>query len=184
MTAEQLEIYKLKQLEATDADIAAAKAALDVRAARKQGEVDNSALDALRKQLMLLRDGEEAAVKLADVKAGLSKEAQAQAAKLRAEIVSQKQLNQAKIDGEKRFNSLRQEALKINKQHRTDGEKAREQYENLLRLQSEGLLTKRAFAAEKAKIAKEFAGEKDKACLLYTSPSPRDRTRSRMPSSA
>ena len=163
MTAEQLEIYKLKQLEATDADIAAAKAALDVRAARKQGEVDNSALDALRKQLMLLRDGEEAAVKLADVKAGLSKEAQAQAAKLRAEIVSQKQLNQAKIDGEKRFNSLRQEALKINKQHRTDGEKAREQYENLLRLQSEGLLTKRAFAAEKAKIAKEFAGEKDKA---------------------
>ena len=29
-------------------------------------------------------------------------------------------------------------------------------------------------------------GEKDldKACLLYTSPSPRDRTRSRMPSSA
>ena len=26
--------------------------------------------------------------------------------------------------------------------------------------------------------------DKDKACLLYTSPSPRDRTRSRMPSSA
>ena len=26
--------------------------------------------------------------------------------------------------------------------------------------------------------------ETDKACLLYTSPSPRDRTRSRMPSSA
>ena len=26
--------------------------------------------------------------------------------------------------------------------------------------------------------------EKNKVCLLYTSPSPRDRTRSRMPSSA
>ena len=26
--------------------------------------------------------------------------------------------------------------------------------------------------------------DKDKSCLLYTSPSPRDRTRSRMPSSA
>ena len=26
--------------------------------------------------------------------------------------------------------------------------------------------------------------EKDRSCLLYTSPSPRDRTRSRMPSSA
>ena len=30
----------------------------------------------------------------------------------------------------------------------------------------------------------ETAQEKDKDCLLYTSPSPRDRTRSRMPSSA
>ena len=30
----------------------------------------------------------------------------------------------------------------------------------------------------------EFAAAREKACLLYTSPSPRDRTRSRMPSSA
>ena len=29
-----------------------------------------------------------------------------------------------------------------------------------------------------------FAGRVRRACLLYTSPSPRDRTRSRMPSSA
>ena len=29
-----------------------------------------------------------------------------------------------------------------------------------------------------------FANARDHACLLYTSPSPRDRTRSRMPSSA
>ena len=30
----------------------------------------------------------------------------------------------------------------------------------------------------------ELHGDRVKACLLYTSPSPRDRTRSRMPSSA
>ena len=29
-----------------------------------------------------------------------------------------------------------------------------------------------------------FSGAMDNSCLLYTSPSPRDRTRSRMPSSA
>ena len=32
--------------------------------------------------------------------------------------------------------------------------------------------------------AQIHAGGRGKACLLYTSPSPRDRTRSRMPSSA
>ena len=31
---------------------------------------------------------------------------------------------------------------------------------------------------------RDLQGEQKKACLLYTSPSPRDRTRSRMPSSA
>ena len=31
---------------------------------------------------------------------------------------------------------------------------------------------------------KNIAGERSDTCLLYTSPSPRDRTRSRMPSSA
>ena len=31
---------------------------------------------------------------------------------------------------------------------------------------------------------KNLMSEEDKTCLLYTSPSPRDRTRSRMPSSA
>ena len=35
---------------------------------------------------------------------------------------------------------------------------------------------------EKEFVLPEF--DKDKICLLYTSPSPRDRTRSRMPSSA
>ena len=30
----------------------------------------------------------------------------------------------------------------------------------------------------------EIAADVDRSCLLYTSPSPRDRTRSRMPSSA
>ena len=34
------------------------------------------------------------------------------------------------------------------------------------------------------KDSSTFVGEQAKDCLLYTSPSPRDRTRSRMPSSA
>ena len=33
-------------------------------------------------------------------------------------------------------------------------------------------------------LTDDFSFESDKSCLLYTSPSPRDRTRSRMPSSA
>ena len=37
---------------------------------------------------------------------------------------------------------------------------------------------------EKSIISKRFSLVMDKICLLYTSPSPRDRTRSRMPSSA
>ena len=40
-------------------------------------------------------------------------------------------------------------------------------------------------ATAKAKALRQaFASDKDNDCLLYTSPSPRDRTRSRMPSSA
>ena len=37
---------------------------------------------------------------------------------------------------------------------------------------------------EKLDKAYNFAVKAHKSCLLYTSPSPRDRTRSRMPSSA
>ena len=37
---------------------------------------------------------------------------------------------------------------------------------------------------EKENIMKENQKHLEKICLLYTSPSPRDRTRSRMPSSA
>jgi len=43
------------------------------------------------------------------------------------------------------------------------------------------------FTREVAKATAQAAGEQEKkalGCLLYTSPSPRDRTRSRMPSSA
>ena len=36
----------------------------------------------------------------------------------------------------------------------------------------------------RVEIRREKAGRGGKTCLLYTSPSPRDRTRSRMPSSA
>ena len=44
-----------------------------------------------------------------------------------------------------------------------------------------GTLTADQSSALEAKLA---AFEQSKGCLLYTSPSPRDRTRSRMPSSA
>ena len=40
-----------------------------------------------------------------------------------------------------------------------------------------------ALAREKAQLARELIA-RDKDCLLYTSPSPRDATLSRMPSSA
>ena len=39
-------------------------------------------------------------------------------------------------------------------------------------------------AAAEAQARQHYAAAEEKACLLYTSPSPRDRTRSRMPSSA
>ena len=39
-------------------------------------------------------------------------------------------------------------------------------------------------AAVKAQIVKDYQQSEGDTCLLYTSPSPRDRTRSRMPSSA
>ena len=39
-------------------------------------------------------------------------------------------------------------------------------------------------AAVSARYLKQFDESKQYICLLYTSPSPRDRTRSRMPSSA
>src|SRR5665811_2054304 len=48
------------------------------------------------------------------------------------------------------------------------------------------LRTDPQYAAQFAKVWRwmEWPGRQGKACLLYTSPSPRDRTRSRMPSSA
>ena len=45
-----------------------------------------------------------------------------------------------------------------------------------------GLMTDKAMMSYKRKPKIPFEGRLD--CLLYTSPSPRDRTRSRMPSSA
>ena len=51
--------------------------------------------------------------------------------------------------------------------------------------QQDGFVVEDARASMKAtvRLAKPSIGEGDN-CLLYTSPSPRDRTRSRMPSSA
>ena len=45
-------------------------------------------------------------------------------------------------------------------------------------------LEKPSSSLQKAAPKRKRAPAKKKACLLYTSPSPRDRTRSRMPSSA
>ena len=47
-------------------------------------------------------------------------------------------------------------------------------------------LERRRIAHERylAKLAEDVRKQKARICLLYTSPSPRDRTRSRMPSSA
>ena len=63
--------------------------------------------------------------------------------------------------------------------------------ENKASGQLEGMIKKEAVQLEKEmkKLLLNFDGVKDMkglpdACLLYTSPSPRDRTRSRMPSSA
>ena len=46
------------------------------------------------------------------------------------------------------------------------------------------LTEKRVGLAEHGDLIVTIEEELDKICLLYTSPSPRDRTRSRMPSSA
>ena len=48
----------------------------------------------------------------------------------------------------------------------------------------EGDTVKRTGAIVDVPVGKELLGRVVDACLLYTSPSPRDRTRSRMPSSA
>ena len=47
-----------------------------------------------------------------------------------------------------------------------------------------GNQTKELFLAQRPVIAVSSVVEDGNTCLLYTSPSPRDRTRSRMPSSA
>ena len=44
--------------------------------------------------------------------------------------------------------------------------------------------TRMAAHEESVEARKDFQWRQRKNCLLYTSPSPRDRTRSRMPSSA
>ena len=46
------------------------------------------------------------------------------------------------------------------------------------------LVAKSNAGSSLSEIAEHLAGRAEFTCLLYTSPSPRDRTRSRMPSSA
>ena len=54
----------------------------------------------------------------------------------------------------------------------------------LARAQELPQLVQRAAAGEVGRLALAFVSSADYSCLLYTSPSPRDRQKSRMPSSA
>ena len=57
--------------------------------------------------------------------------------------------------------------------------------EDIIALIDDSLITDNKVSAINLKSLKVFAGTGEpQSCLLYTSPSPRDRTRSRMPSSA
>ena len=51
-------------------------------------------------------------------------------------------------------------------------------------LPSKGRLKEKSISFFNDRGLKIIQSEKERNCLLYTSPSPRDRTRSRMPSSA
>ena len=58
-----------------------------------------------------------------------------------------------------------------------------EENEELAELRADTSLTKQAMS-QAGKMQNDMMKMADVNCLLYTSPSPRDRTRSRMPSSA
>ena len=57
-------------------------------------------------------------------------------------------------------------------------------YDQLIALGGELLLDRQAYTLDEFVTSASRFQEKKRDCLLYTSPSPRDRTRSRMPSSA
>ena len=79
----------------------------------------------------------------------------------------------------------------INKEELKDWAKEifKENSFNMVNVSSKKETFRRALASGKIYVGKEVFNliknkEMPKGCLLYTSPSPRDRTRSRMPSSA
>ena len=54
----------------------------------------------------------------------------------------------------------------------------------MIDVRTRAVLQERVGSAEAGRLVATAEVERQRACLLYTSPSPRDRTRSRMPSSA
>ena len=80
-------------------------------------------------------------------------------------------------------NSLQNQLLKAGLANKKQAVKARKAKNSKDKLKRAGVdVTDEA--AKQAELAEQDKREHDRDCLLYTSPSPRDRTRSRMPSSA
>ena len=94
--------------------------------------------------------------------------------------VSQEQLVSQIVESRQRYNTKRNEWIQMMNESESNGDiafaiQAGVEVVNLERLYGHG---------DKARTMVDRVCGLIKGCLLYTSPSPRDRTRSRMPSSA
>jgi len=153
------------------------KAETKKAADEQKAKVENEANEAIAKARSEAKDKiNEANEALAKVVSGAKdkiNEANEALAKVRAE--AKDKINKVKAETEEQMARL--------KAHTE--EKIREYTDTMAKVKAEA---KEEIAEQEAKSkeqgAQEIATVKDEACLLYTSPSPRDRTRSRMPSSA
>ena len=178
-TWEQEKAGLLKQQE----ELKAKKAAEEARLAKelKAAEKKSSAWE--QEKADLLKQQEELKAKKEAEKARLAKEKDSTWEQEKAGLLKQQEELKAKKEAEEARLAKELKAAE-KKSSAWEQEKA-----GLLKQQEE---LKAEKEAEKARLAKELkvaekkssAWEQEKACLLYTSPSPRDRTRSRMPSSA
>ena len=154
LTNEQLEIYKLRQLGATEAQIRAAKAEQFVRAARKPRDEEKSTtpvdkgkslIDGLRQQLVALRDGADAAAELKDKMNGVGIQARRQASELRGQINAIKERNK-----------LEAEAKKLIEGQRSAGQKFAVEFKKLMRLKGAELINPRQFAKAATELKKQL----------------------------
>ena len=154
LTNEQLEIYKLRQLGATEAQIRAAKAEQFVRAARKPRDEEKSTtpvdkgkslIDGLRQQLVALRDGADAAAELKDRMNGVGIQARRQASELRGQINAIKERNK-----------LEAEAKKLIEGQRSAGQKFAVEFKKLMRLKGAELINPRQFAKAATELKKQL----------------------------